>query len=113
MKKLAIVLAAAMLVSAVIAGCGNNGQAAGEETAAETQTQAAEAETETKESILEKDENGNFIKPDNYGEVVKLGKYNGLEVTLKTRLLPMKRLRPKSMRRSKVQQRQSRWTVQQ
>ena len=52
MKKLAIVLAAAMLVSAVIAGCGNNGQAAGEETAAETQAQAAAAETETKESIL-------------------------------------------------------------
>ena len=82
MKKLAIVLAAAMLISAVIAGCGNNGQAAGEETAAETQTQAAAAETETKESILEKDENGSFIKPDNYGEVVKLGKYKGLEVTL-------------------------------
>ena len=84
MKKLAIVLAAAMLVSAVIAGCGNNGQAAGEETAAETQnqTQAAAAEAETKESILDKDENGNFIKPDNYGEVVKLGKYKGLEITL-------------------------------
>lgn len=82
MKKLAIVLAAAMLVSAVIAGCGNNGQTAGKETAAETQAQAAAAETETKESILDKDENGKFIKPDNYGEVVKLGKYKGLEVTL-------------------------------
>lgn len=86
MKKLALLLAAAMLVSAVLAGCSNgntaNGTAGSGSTEPVSESAAASAETETKESILDRDENGNFIKPESYGEVVKLGQYKGLEVTL-------------------------------